>query len=211
MKRDKVPSKVLARMRQDKNRVYTSKDFLDLGARAAIDQALKRLTNNQVIQKIGRGLYSIPRTNPRLGIDLAPNGDDIAQALGRKTGSRVVPSGAVAANSLGLSTQVPAKPVYLTDGRTRSVRVGNTTFLLKHTPPKDLPLGRPMSALVFQALRHLGHDAVGPKTISQLRRRLSRKDRAQLLKDARYVTDWVAATIREICAKNDRSKGVLHG
>lgn len=93
MKRDKIPSKVLARMRQDKNRVYTSKDFLDLGTRAAIDQALKRLTNNQVIQKIGRGLYRIPRTNPRLGIDLAPNGDDIAQALGRKTGSRVVPSG----------------------------------------------------------------------------------------------------------------------
>ncbi|MCG3203604.1 MAG: hypothetical protein KCHDKBKB_00275 [Elusimicrobia bacterium] len=198
-------------MRQDKTRVYTSKDFLDLGARAAVDQALKRLANNKVIQKIGRGLYRIPRTNPRLGIDLAPNIDQIAQALGRKTGSRVVPSGAVAANSLGLSTQVPAKPVYLTDGRTRSVRVGKTTFLLIHAPPKDLPLGRPMSALVFQALRHLGHEAVGPNTLSHLRRRLSPKERKQLLRDARYVTDWVAAAIREICSTNNQTKGVAHG
>jgi hypothetical protein len=65
--------------------------------------------------------------------------DDIAAALGRQTGSRVAPSGALAANRLGLSTQVPARPVYLTDGRTRQVRAGDRIFVLKHVPPKNCP------------------------------------------------------------------------
>lgn len=211
MATDTAQARVLGRMLRDTRRVYTTKDFLDLGARAAVDQALMRLADSKTVQRIGRGLYRIPGTNPRLGIDLAPDIDEIAQALARKTGSRVVPSGAVAANSLGLSTQVPAKPVYLTDGRTRNVRVGNTNFILKHVPPKDLPLGRPTSALVFQALRHLGREAVEKDTIAHLRRRLSPQERRRLLRDTRYVTDWVAAAIQQICAKNDRFKAASHG
>jgi hypothetical protein len=127
--------------------------------------------------------------------------DEVTQALARRTGSQVVPSGAVVANSLGLSIQVPAKLVYLTDGRTRSVRVGNTVILLKHTPPKDMPLGSPLSAMVFQALHHLGRGNADPEAVSRLRRRLSSEERRQLLKDAHHVTDWVAATVRRICAE----------
>lgn len=208
---DTIQARVLSRMHRDTRRVYTSKDFLDLGARAAVDQSLTRLADRKTVQRIGRGLYRIPRTNPRLGIDLASDIDEIAQALARKTGSRVVPSGAVAANSLGLSTQVPAKLVYLTDGRTRSVRVGNTIFILKHAPPKDLPLGRPTSAMVFQALRYLGREVVEQDTITHLRRRLSSQERRRLLKDVNYVTDWVAAVIRQICTRKDRSKVARHG
>jgi len=196
---DAIQTKVLAQMRHNARKVHISKDFLGLGSRAAVDLALFRLVKNKTIQRIGRGLYYIPRMNPRLGINLSPDMDEIAQALARRTGSRVVPSGAVAANSLGLSTQVPAKPVYMTDGRTRSVRVGNTIIILKHTPPKDLPLGSPMSAMVFQALRHLGHKAVGLETITRLRRRLSQTERQRLLKDAHHITDWVAAAVRKVC------------
>ncbi len=71
------------------------------------------------------GLYYFPRKNERMGIPLSPDTDEIAAALARQTGTRIAPSGATAANRLGLSTQVPAKAVYLTDGRTRRVRVGN--------------------------------------------------------------------------------------
>lgn len=194
-----IQSKILTRIRWNHEQVYIGKDFLDLGNRAAVDKALSRLVENKSIHRIGRGLYHTLRINPRLGIELAPDMDKIAQALARRTGSRVVPSGAVAANSLGLSTQVPAKPVYMTDGRTRSVRVGNTIIILKHTPPKDLPLGSPMSAMVFQALRHLGHKAVGLETITRLRRRLSQTERQRLLKDAHHITDWVAAAVRKVC------------
>lgn len=206
-----VQSNVLARMRRKPRKVHISKDFLDLGSRAAVDLALFRLVASKAVQRIGRGLYHIPRMNLRLGIELAPDLDEVAQALARRTGSRVVPSGAVAANSLGLSTQVPAKPVYLTDGRTRNVRLGNTVISLKHTPPKDLPLGSPMSAMVFQALRYLGRKAIGQETIARLRRRLSTEERQRLLKDTHHVTDWVAATVRKVCLAKDNPEGTPHG
>lgn len=207
-----MQAKLLVRMRrQGPGKVHTSKDFLDLGSRAAVDQGLSRLADRQAVKRLGRGLYYIPRVNPTLGIELAPDIDEIAQTLARKTGSRVVPSGAVAANRLGLSTQVPAKPIYLTDGRTRTVRVGNVVLLLKHAPPKDLPWGHPMSAMVFQALRHLGRNAIGDELISRLRRRLSPADRRRLLKDARYVTDWVADVVRKASQPAGGLEAARHG
>jgi hypothetical protein len=97
---------------------------------------------------------------------------------------------------------VPAKPVYLTDGRSRQVRVGNVVFVMKHVPPKDLPVGSRMSATVFQALRYLGRDAVNQEIIARIQRGLTAKRRAKLVQDARYITDWVAETVRKIAETN---------
>ena len=87
--------------------VHVSKDFLDLGNRAAVDQALSRLVKSGTVRRIERGLFYYPRVNPKLGGELAPDPELVAAAIGRRRASRVVPSGATAANALGLSTQVP--------------------------------------------------------------------------------------------------------
>jgi hypothetical protein len=194
-----IQNYILDRIRaQGRGKVFIPKDFLDLGSRDAADQSLSRLVKGGEIQRLGRGLYHYPRVNERLGITLGPDPDEIAEALARQTGSRVVPSGAAASNRLGLSTQVPAKPVYLTDGRTRQVRIGNTVFQLRHAAPKELPGDSRTSAMVFQALRHLGQAAVDDQVIARLRRALSPEQRRQLLRDARYTTDWIAAVVRKV-------------
>jgi hypothetical protein len=195
--------------RQGRGKVFIPKDFLDLGSRNAADQSLSRLVKGGAIERLGRGLYHYPQMNERLGIPLAPDLDEIADALGRQTGSRVVPSGAVAANRLGLSTQVPAKPVYLTDGRTRQVRIGNTVIQLRHAAPKELPVGSRTSAMVFQALRYLGQAAVDYQVINRLRRSLSAEQRQELLRDARYTTDWIAAVVRQVAQHEEEAVG--HG
>lgn len=194
-----VQERILDRIRlQGRGKVFIPKDFLDLGSRDAADQSLSRLARSGDIRRLGRGLYHFPQVNQRLGIPLSPDLDEIADALARQTGSRVVPSGAVAANRLGLSTQVPAKPVYLSDGRTRLVNVSHTTIQIRHAAPKELPIGSRASAMVFQALRHLGQAAVDNTVISQIRRALSPDQRRGLLQDARYTTDWIAAVVRQI-------------
>ncbi len=137
---DTTKARILARVRRKgAGAVVTPKDFLDLAGRDAVDQALSRLVRQGVLQRIGHGLYHVPRTNKRLGITVPPDPDVVAQAIGRRTGHRVALSPAAIANRLGLSTQVSAKPVYLTDGRSRSVRVGNQTIRLKHVAAKQLP------------------------------------------------------------------------
>jgi hypothetical protein len=191
--------------KQGRGKVFIPKDFLDLGSRDAADQSLSRLARSGEIERLGRGLYHYPQMNERLGIPLGPDLDEIAEALGRQTGSRVVPSGAVAANRLGLSTQVPARPVYLTDGRTRQVRIGSMVIQIRHAAPKELPVGSRTSAMVFQALRYLGQAAVDDRVIARLRRVLSAGQRRELLRDARYTTEWIAAVVGRV-AQDEREK-----
>ena len=206
-----VQDKIVERLRgHGRGKAFTPKDFLDIGSRQAVDQALSRLaTKAQTVQRIGRGLYCYPKMNKRLGIAIPPDVEEIADALARQTGSRIAPSGATAANRLGLSTQVPARPVYLTDGRSRQVRVGNLVIVVRHVAPKELPVGNRTSATVLQALRYLGKDAVDSTVVSRIRNALSSRNRSQLLQDARYTTDWIADAVRKIAG--DEAKAVSHG
>src|SRR5713226_9287020 len=201
-----IPDTIVDRLRrQGRGKVFTPKDFLDIGSRDAVDQALSRLARAETVQRLGRGLYCYPKINKRLGIAIPPDVDEIADALARQTGSRIAPSGATAANRLGLSTQVPAKPVYLTDGRSRQVRVGNVVVVMKHVAPKELPVGNRTSATVLQALRHLGKDGVDATVVSRIRKALSPRKRSQLLRDARYTTDWIAEVVRKLA--EDQAEG----
>ena len=99
--------------------VFTPKDFLDVGVRATVDQTLSRLARKDDIRRLDRGLYDYPKQHDKLGT-LSPSAGDLAQALATKTGDKIFPSGATSANYLGLSTQVPARPVYLTNGSSKT-------------------------------------------------------------------------------------------
>jgi hypothetical protein len=205
-----IQEKILDHLRrQGRGKVFTPKDFLDLASRDAVDQALSRLVKAGTVQRLGRGLYCYPKINKRLGIAVPPDVDEVAHAFARQTGSRIAPSGATAANRLGLSTQVPAKPVYLTDGRSRQLRLGKLVVVVKHVAPRELPVGNRTSATVLQALRHLGKDAVDAAVVSRIRQVLSAKSRSRLLHDARYTTDWMADTVRKIA--EEKGEAVSHG
>ena len=105
--------------------------------RAAVDQALVRLVRAGTLIRVRRGQYHMPRVNERLGITLPPDADAVADAVGRQTGSAVAPSDAVVANRLGLSTQVPAKHVYMTTGRSRVMRVGGQTIRFRRVSSRQ--------------------------------------------------------------------------
>ena len=115
--------------------VFTPSDFLDVAGRAAVDQALSRLVKGGKLRRLARGLYDFPKLHPKLG-PLSPAPDDVAQALARETGSQVQIVGARAANALGLSTQVPAKSSYLTDGPSAVACLPSGTSIVRHAPPK---------------------------------------------------------------------------
>ena len=120
--------------------VFTPRHFQDLGTRTAIGNALMRHTQAGTIRHLGRGLYDFPRQDPSLGL-LPPSTDDIAKALKGRDSFRLQPSGAHAANLLGISEQVPVRAVYLTDGPDRKVRIGKRQIILKHTVPRNMATG----------------------------------------------------------------------
>lgn len=135
--------------------VFTPNHFKDLGSRDAVGSALKRHKQSGLIRQLARGLYDYPKTDPELG-PLQPSTDDIAKALAGRDAARLQPTGAYAANLLGLSTQVPMKVTYLTDSLSRTVQIGKRQIILKRTTPRNMATAGKVSGLVIQVLRHLG-------------------------------------------------------
>ena len=190
--------KILKRIRgRGKGSVHTAKDFLDLGSRAAVDQALVRLAKRGVIRRLKRGVYDYPKVNPRLGM-LTPSPDAMAKSIARRTDSKLQISGAQAANALGLSTQVPARIVYLTDGHSKSFRVGNQVVELRHASPRNMSTAGRTSGTVFQALRYIGRNNVSDDVINKLKDVLSSRDKVNLLRDIDNAPDWIRPIVTNI-------------
>ncbi len=183
-------------------KVFSPVDFLHLGSRAAVDKVLSRLTATGELRRVSRGLYDVPRTHAILG-PLLPSTDGIAQAIAGKGSLRLQPSGAYAANLLGLTEQVPMKLAFLTDGRSRTVQIGNQTIILKHTTPRNMATAGRVSGLVIQALRHLKQQHIDDQVVTTLRERLSPQDMDVLATDAPLAPVWIANIMHRI-AQNRR-------
>ena len=203
-----VKDKILARMkRRGPGKAYSPKDFLDLGSRGSVDVALSQLVESGSIRRVRRGIYDFPESSALFGTELSPDLDQVARATARKHGWRVLASGAQAANALGLSTQVPAKAVYLSDGPTRSLQVGKQLLAFKHVEPKTLGAASEINGLVIQALRYLGKDGVTDTTVKRIARILSDADKRTLLRDTQYSTDWIHKVAKRIVAESDQPDG----
>ena len=177
---------------------FTRKDLLDLANSGTLGRVLARLVEDGTIRRIDRGLFDYPRINEKLGGQLSADIDQVAQALARKFRWTIVPQGALAANRLGLSQQVPARYVYLSDGPTKQVKIRNRTIRFQHARPKDLRADSVLSATVIQALRHLGRDAVDQNVIMPLRNTLTAQDRKRLVEDTKYGTDWIHRVAKQL-------------
>src|SRR3972149_5148632 len=133
-----IDAKVISRIRnKGRGSVHVPADFLDLGSREAIDLVLHRLAKKGVLRRLARGVYDFPKQHPSLGL-VSPPAGPIAEGVGGRDQARLQPAGAYAANALGLSEQVPAKAIFLTDGPSRTVKIGPMTIQLR--PPRPPPL-----------------------------------------------------------------------
>lgn len=177
----------------------TPKAFADLGSRAAVDQALSRLSRAGKIRRISRGVYDVPKNHPTLG-PLSPDPDSVARAIADQSGYRLQPTPAHAANALGLSSQVPAQIVYLIDGSSRKIKVGNQTIHFRHAGPRGLLGAGTPEGVALQAIRAFGPDHLTEGVIQQLRRNLPSDAKAGLKKLAHRAPQWMASAINAVTA-----------
>ena len=193
-----IDSQILAAINgRGRGSVFVPADFLDLGSREAVDIVLHRLARKGTIRRLARGVYDFPKEHPVLG-PLSPSADKVAEAMAGRDHTRLQPAGAYAANALGLSEQVPAKAVFLTDGPTRTVKIGPTTIQLRRTTAKNMAAAGRLSGLLIQALRELGKEHVTPQRLEHLRRTLPADKRRELLKDLRLAPAWMHPIFREL-------------
>lgn len=175
---------------------YTPKSFSDLGSPEAIRITLHRLEKKGAIRRLSRGIYEYPKKHPTIGF-LSPNPDKIAEAISVRDAIRIRPSGAFAANILGLSNQVPAKIVFLTDGSGRRIKIGPREIIFKRTTPRNMA-GAKSSGTLILALKYIGKEQISKDHIKHFRESLSTHIKMKLKKDSIYAPGWICPIIDEI-------------
>jgi hypothetical protein len=170
--------------------VFFVDDFLDFGIPESVKKALLRLKEKEILVRLAHGIYLYPKIDKEFGV-LFPSTEDIAKAIARRDKARIVLTGVQALNKLGLSTQVPMKVVYLTDGATRNIKVGKRTITFKNTSPKNLSTKGEISSLVIQALKTIGQTKVDENTISKIQTLLQKEKVENIINDAKLAPAWI--------------------
>ena len=166
------------------------KEFLHLGTRANVDQVLSRLARKGLLMRIGRGMYTKP-VKSRFGIR-PPSSRAVIEAISQRTGEKIVSSGAVAANALGLSTQIPMRELFLTSGPSRSIKLGRRQVELRHAP--DWQVREGVAGAALRALLSFGEE-YSEETLNQLWPKLSEIEKKQLKVSRGSGPAWLATAI----------------
>ncbi len=179
--------------------VFVATDFVDISDKTSINTYLTRLDEEKSLQRIMRGVYYKPEYNDFLGEFVAPEPDAVAHALARNFGWTIVPCGDTALNLLGLSTQIPADWVYVSDGTYKEYTYEQTTIKFKRTTNKEISKLSYKTALVVQALKALGKDNVDDTILTKLKNNLTDSEKQALLTEAKAATSWIYEYIKLIC------------
>lgn len=173
--------------RAEAGEIIFAADFRGKGPANTIKQALFRLVESGKIERLAKGIYYKPKVDPVLG-PLSPGPDDLIKALVKREKIRITPAGANAMNKLGLTTQVPTRLVYLTDGSPRLLKLGNLQVRLKATSPKRLSRKGKISSLVIQALEEMDLERIDQPTKTKLKELLKKEEPRTLTHDLKLTS-----------------------
>ena len=192
-----IEQKVFNKMKRAKpGTLFFIEQFSELAEQAAIRKALQRLKENEKIVRVALGIYAIPKESELVG-KIIPGAEEVIAAIAKKDQFRIVPTGIQAQHLLGLSTQVPMKLVYLTDGAPRTIHIGKQTINLKKTIPKNLIAKGEISGLVIQALKTIGKDKLEEKIETIILEQLKNEKPENILHDSKLAPAWIATILKK--------------
>lgn len=181
--------------------IFIATDFLDIADYETVRKALNRLVDDGSIQKILRGVYYRPRYSELLREYEAPSPHNTALAIARKFNWNIAPSGSAALNMLGLSTQVPAKWSYISDGPYNRYELGKSIIEFKHRNNREIAGMSPKTALIIQGIKAIGKGKADKATIDKIRSSITDEERKSLLHEASSSVMWVYQVIKQICTE----------
>jgi len=179
-----------------RGKIFFQDDFATFGTPGAIRLALSRIEKNGLLVRVAHGIYSYPRINKIEWIDekyILPSIDEIAHAIAKRDKIRLVPTASHALNVLGLSTQVPANVVYITDGTARRIKVGKGRgILFKHTSnTRNLAYKSELLMLIVLALREIGEKNVTDEQLAIIKEHFATISKKEFDTDIKLIPLWI--------------------
>lgn len=172
-------------------------DFAGYGDSKAVQKAFERLSANQTLLRVARGIYCYPKIDKVLGLGvLYPTVEEIANAIARRDKAKIVPTGVYALNKLGMSTQLPMNIVYLTDGSSRNIKLdGERGIRFKHTAKKNLAFQNNFAMLLTFALREIGEKNLTLEQLTRVRELIKTVPLELIKKDFALIPAWIRKII----------------
>ena len=176
---------------------FTPIHFSDLGGDASIRKALSQLQKQNVIRRLAQGVYDYPKMHDVLGL-IPPDLNKVAKAIAEKNGVQIQPAGAYAANLVGLSVQVPGRIIFLTEGPSRRVKIGNQEIIFKKATKKVMSSAGTREGLLIQALKNLGKDHIDQTARMQISKFLKSSTEKEVRQNMKFAPAWIRALVFEI-------------
>lgn len=188
----------------DSRKVFINNDFLDIAGNETVRRTLNQLVSENKITRVINGFYYNPRYSELIGEYEAVSIHELALAIARKYNWNIAPYNSTALNLLGLSTQVPTHYKYISSGRYKEYKIGDTILEFKKVNPGEIANMSLKTATVIQAIKSLGKENINAQVIQKIRENLSEKERIDLMNESKSVPAWIYEVIREICeGKNE--------
>ncbi|WP_282929609.1 DUF6088 family protein [Anaerococcus sp. Marseille-Q7828] len=188
----------------DSRKVFINNDFLDIAGNETVRRTLNQLVSENKIKRVINGFYYNPIYSELIGEYEAVSIHELAIAIARKYNWNIAPYNSTALNLLGLSTQVPTHYKYISSGRYKEYKIGDTILEFKKVNPGEIANMSLKTATVIQAIKSLGKENITSEVIQKIRENLSEKERIDLMNESKSVPAWIYEVIREICeGKNE--------
>ena len=176
---------------------FTPMHFSELGSDPSIRKALSLLQKQNIIRRLAQGVYDYPKMHDLLGI-IPPDLNEVAKAIAEKNGVQIQPAGAHAANLVGLSNQVPGRIVFLTEGPSRKVKIGNQEIIFKKTTKKIMSSAGTREGLLIQALKNLGKDHIDQIACAKIAKFLKGSNETEIRQNLKFAPAWIRTIVFEI-------------
>jgi predicted transcriptional regulator of viral defense system len=180
-----------------KGKIFFADDFVKFGSSENVRKVLSRLEKEGLLVRLAQGIYLVPKKDELLGT-LYPTTEEIAKEIAKRDKARIAPTGSLALYQLGITTQVPLKVVYLTDGAQRVIVIGNRTIQFKKTTPRNLAIKDHLLMLITQALKEIGHQKVTDSHIQKLKSVVLELDDEIIKSQLKFAPVWVRKIINEV-------------
>lgn len=180
-----------------KGKIFFADDFVKFGSSENIRKVLSRLEKEGLLERLAQGIYLVPKKDELLGV-LYPTTEEIALEIAKRDKARIAPTGSLALFQLGITTQIPLKAVYLTDGAQRVITIENRTIQFKKTTPRNLAIKDRLLMLITQALKEIGQYKVTDLHLQKLKTYVLQLDAEILKTQMKFAPVWVQKRIKEL-------------
>ncbi len=177
--------------------VFLPSDFKELGTSTSIRKTLSRLFGSGQVERMGQGIYVIPKNDKVFG-KVLPSMEQLAETLAKKEHVKIKPSGQYALNKMGLSSQVPMKVVFLTTGNSKRIRIGKNAIIFKSTTAKKLSMKGDITSLLFLGLEELDLQKISPTQLDRIMELLKQESPENLNYNLRLAPSKVSDFVVKI-------------